>query len=155
MRILIDDMAARVTPVFEHAGDPMGTHGDFVRWLLEVAWTQGETETLGDELPGLTFHHGGVERQTDGDDLAAIIHRWLEGFPDLRFEVADLLEQEDRVAVRARLSGTHHGTWRGLSATGKRIEYDVAMFFRWEDDRLVEVWEIDDTARRDRQLGIR
>lgn len=132
----------------------MPSRSDLVRWLFDVAWSQGQTDALGDRFGALTFHHGGAVVQTDGDELAAIIGRWREGFPDLRFSVEDLIEQDDRIVVRARLQGTHLGTWRELPASGRRMDIDVAMFFRWEGERLVEIWEVDDAARRDRQLAV-
>ena len=82
--------------------------------------------------------------------LHALITNWRTGFPDLTFEVCDLVEQADLVAARARLRGTHIGR----PATGRRIDYDVAFFVRWEEDRLAEVWEVDDGARRERQLTL-
>jgi len=103
-------------------------------------------------LGGLTFHYAGTARQTNGDELAVIINRWRDGFPDLQFSVEDLIEQDDRVAVRARLQGTHLGPWRDLPASGRRMDIDIAMFFRWEQDQIVEIWEVDDAARRNDQL---
>lgn len=131
----------------------MSSRSSFVRWLFDEVWSQGHTEALRSRLGPLHFHHAGAVRQTDGSELAAIIERWREGFPDLSFSVEDLIEQGDRIAVRARLQGTHLGPWRELHATGRRMDIDVAMFFRFDEDRLVEVWEVDDAARRDRQLG--
>lgn len=124
----------------------------FVRWLFDDVWSRGRTGDLGELLGPLTFHHGGASRRTDGAELAALIGRWREGFPDLEFSVMDLVEQGDLVAVRARLRGTHTGRWRDRPASGRRMDVDVAMFFRWEDDRIVEVWEVDDAARREAQL---
>lgn len=131
----------------------MGAKAAFIRSLFDEAWSQGRTETLTESVGELTFHYGGNATSTDGAALAKVIRSYRTGFPDLRFEVEDLIEDGDTVAVRARLRGTHEGPWRDLPATGRTIEYDVAMFFRFDGDRLVEVWEVDDAARRDRQLG--
>lgn len=126
-----------------------------VRWLFDQAWSQGRTETLGERIGDLTFHYGGTERRTDGADLARLIQAWRTGFPDLRFEIHDLVVQGERAAVRARLRGTHEGQWRGIGPTGRTMDIDVMMFFRWDGQELVEVWEVDDAARRDEQLGLR
>jgi len=67
----------------------------FVRWLLEVAWSEGQTDELGHHIGEITFHHGGREIRTDGHDLAALVANWRAGFPDLTFEVGDLVEQAD------------------------------------------------------------
>jgi predicted ester cyclase len=131
----------------------MSSRSSLVRWLFDEAWSQGQTEELGRLLGPLTFHYAGTARQTSGEELAAIIERWRAGFPDLRFTVEDLVEQEDRIATRARLQGTQLGPWRDLPPSGRRMDIDVAMFFRWEGDQIVEIWEVDDAARRDQQLS--
>ena len=130
----------------------MSSRSSFVRWLFDERWSQGQTETLANLLGPLTFHYAGAARQINGEQLAAIIDRWREGFPDLQFSVEDLVEQDDLVAVRARLQGTHVGPWRDLPGSGRRVDIDVAMFFRWEEDQIVEIWEVDDAARRTEQL---
>lgn len=132
----------------------MGARAAFVRWLFDEVWSQGRTEGLGDEVGALTFHYGGTARQTDGEDLRTLVDSYRAGFPDLTLEVEDIVEDTDRVAVRVRMRGTHLGTWRDRPATGRSIDLDVAFFLRFEDDRLVEVWEVDDAARRDRQLAV-
>jgi predicted ester cyclase len=130
----------------------VSSRSSVVRWLFEEVWSQGETEALASRIGPLTFHYAGTARRTDGGELALIIDRWREGFPDLQFSVEDLIEQGDRVAVRARLQGTHLGPWRDLPASGRRMDIDVALFFSWEQDQIVEIWEVDDAVRRDQQL---
>ena len=107
-----------------------------------------------EEVGDVVFHYGNDARSTDGRALADVIDRWRRGFPDLRFAVEDLVEGSDLVAVRARLQGTHLGPWRDVPATGQQIDVAVMMFFRWKDDRVVEIWEVDDAQARDRQLGL-
>jgi hypothetical protein len=34
------------------------------------------------------------------------------------------------------------------------MDGDVMMFFRFDADCLVEIWEVDDAARHDRQMGL-
>ncbi|MEX2550277.1 MAG: ester cyclase [Nitriliruptoraceae bacterium] len=125
-----------------------------VRWLFAAAWSDGETGSLPERVGAVTFHYGGSARETDGRALQDLITAYREAFPDLRFVVEDLVERGDRVAVRCRFTGTHRGRWRGFEPTGRTVDFDVAMFFRFEGGRLVEVWEVDDAARRDRQLGL-
>jgi predicted ester cyclase len=132
----------------------MSSRTRFVEWLFGTVWTQGETDAVDQEISELTFHYGDTRRRMDGAALREVIERWRTGFPDLRVDVEDVVEQDDRVALRARLRGTHLGPWRDLEATGRSIDMEVMMFLRWQDDRLVEVWELDDAPGRDRQLGL-
>ncbi|MDP8928467.1 MAG: ester cyclase [Actinomycetota bacterium] len=132
----------------------MSSREQFVRRMFQEAWSQGHTAMIAEEIGDVIFHYGGDHRRTTGQELRSVVERWRQGFPDLRFHVEDLVEDDDRIAVRARLRGTHLGRWRDLPATTREIDIEVMMFFRWENGRLVEIWEVDDAQTRDRQLGI-
>lgn len=136
------------------AGDAMDARVEFIRATFEEAWSRGRSAFLEDEVGDVLFHHGGERRLVNGRELRSVIESWRAGFPDLEFTVEDLIGQGERVAVRARLRGTHEGTWRGVPATGRKVDIAVMMFFRFEQERLVEIWEVDDALRRDRQLGL-
>lgn len=123
-----------------------------VRRSFDELWSGGD-ETVADEIGDVVFHHGGVRHEVDAPGLRGLIAGWRRGFPDLVFEVQDLIEADDRIAVRARLRGTHTGEWRGRPPTGRHMDVDAMFFFRFEGDELVEIWEVDDRLRRDEQLG--
>jgi steroid delta-isomerase-like uncharacterized protein len=83
----------------------------------------------------------------------------MRAFPDLRFEVLELLEKDDLGMAEMRLSGTNTGplvTPMGeLPATGKRVELNGAVFVRVDEDGLmVEEHRYFDTAAMMRQLGV-
>jgi predicted ester cyclase len=69
--------------------------------------------------------------------------------------VGDLVEEGDRVVARFACSATHAGEWRGHAPTGRRFErIDEVYFFTFDGDRIAEVWGIEDTLERLRQLGL-
>jgi predicted ester cyclase len=91
--------------------------------------------------------------------LAASAKRWVEpfraSFPDVHVEVVTLVAEDDQVAGRFRCSATHAGAWIGHPPTGRRFEdVDEVYFFRVHDGRIVEMWGLEDTAERLRQLGL-
>lgn len=57
------------------------------------------------------------------------------------------------MAVRWRYTGTYRGTWEGAAPTGKRIDVDEMMFFRFEQGLLVEAWGVQDELALLRQIG--
>jgi predicted ester cyclase len=66
-----------------------------------------------------------------------------------------LLAEGDQVVGRFACSATHLGTWLGHPPTGRRFEdIDEVYFFRLENGRIVEIWGLEDTAERLRQLGL-
>jgi predicted ester cyclase len=91
-------------------------------------------------------------------ELALAAERWIEpfrtAFPDVRMEIVELVQEDDRVVGRFRCSGTNLGPWRGAEPTGRRMEnIDEVYFFTVRDGRIVEAWGLEDTAKRLRQLG--
>lgn len=114
-----------------------------VRAVFEEGWNQERFETIEPLFAEtFTFHVRGTDRTMTVDELREIVRRWHVGFPDLRFEIHAAVASGDRAAVHATLRGTHDGPWGDLDATGRSISVEHMFFFRVEDDRLVEVWEL-------------
>lgn len=112
-----------------------------VRRLYDEVLTGGRLETA-DELlaPGFTSHDG-PGAHLSGPEVIKVTRRTLAGaFSDLRFEILDLLAENDRVAARWRMRGTHTGEFVGLPPTGKPIRQEAIVLFRLEGDRLAELW---------------
>lgn len=93
------------------------------------------------------------------DRMARRARRWFApfraAFPDVAMETVQLVGEGDTVVGRFRCSGTHLGDWDGQPATGRRFEgVDEVYFFRFEGDRIAEMWGLEDLDSRRRQLGI-
>jgi predicted ester cyclase len=61
-------------------------------------------------------------------------------FPDLHHAIADLVVEDNKVAMRYTGSGTHQGDFDGKAATGKRLNYEGIVIFHMKDNRVAEVW---------------
>ena len=70
---------------------------------------------------------------------------YLALFPDLRFEVDDQVSEQDKVASRWTLRGTHEG---------RDVELRGIVISRFEDGRIIEDWAASDTMELVRQLGL-
>lgn len=129
-------------------------HADpsLVRWLFEAVWSRGETDDLDQRLGVHTFHYRDNTVDLDPARLAAVVDGWRTGFPDLEFQVIDLVAEGDMVATRCRLTGTHRGLWRDREPSGRAVDMAVMMFFRFDETGLVEAWELDDMAALEAQL---
>ena len=130
-------------------------HKQITREILEQAWNQANFDGL-DELisPEARFH---IHKQTlpmSAADTRRVISAWHRAFPDFRFTLKALVAEDDLVAARLLLSGTHQGTWQGIAATDNHIRVTVMMFLRYEQGKLVEIWEDFDELGMRRQLGV-
>lgn len=64
--------------------------------------------------------------------------------PDARYEVDDLIAEDDKVVVRWRLLGTHKGDFRGIPPSGRPITLKGIAIYRVEDGKLMERWVVSD-----------
>lgn len=62
------------------------------------------------------------------------------GFPKYRIEVEDMVEEGNKIVVRARLQGRHDGPFNGISATNKVIDMPFMIMYQIENDKIVHHW---------------
>lgn len=63
-----------------------------------------------------------------------------KGFPQYRLKAEDIVEQNDKVVVRARFMGTHQGDFNGIPATGKSVDLPFIIIYRFEGGKIAEHW---------------
>lgn len=63
---------------------------------------------------------------------------WAERFDGFTGEVQQVICEDDRVFVRSRYSGTHTGAFRGVTATGAEVEWEVWQVLRIRDGLIGE-----------------
>jgi steroid delta-isomerase-like uncharacterized protein len=112
---------------------------------------EGFAELLSDDfveheqLPGLEPTKAGVKQ---------FFAQWLGAFPDLRFEIADLITGADKAVARATFTGTQQGEFMGTAATGKSVTVAFIDILRFGDDgRAKEHWGVFDMLSMLQQLG--
>ena len=91
----------------------------------------------------------------DGPDGYLAWHRDRRGsFPDQRFEIVQLLVDGNDVAVRWRGTGTQHGRFGPVPATGRAVDYQGASFMRFADGKVVANWSVNELFTVLQQLGV-
>jgi len=97
---------------------------------------------------------------TDGElwDGADGVHAFLtqnhEAFPDFHFEPTRVSPATDAVLVEGRFKGTHLGTWRGLPATGRKVDFPMCLIFEFEGEDMVNEKLYFDVGTPLTQLGV-
>ena len=51
------------------------------------------------------------------------------------------------------VTGTHRGAFQGIEVTGRRVTISEFTFYRLEDGKLVEVWDLADMDAVIRQMA--
>lgn len=125
-----------------------------VRALFEQGWNQQDFRFLKDRVADtVQFHYRSAVFSTTLEALQQLVGQWRTAFPDLHFTVGNIVAEGDLVAVSLRYTGTHLGAWAGVPPTGKAIEVEEMMFFRFAEGYLVEAWEVQDEWALWQQIG--
>ena len=74
------------------------------------------------------------ERWEGHDGARAFYTSFLGAFPDVQFDMYDVVIGPQGVFEVATLTGTHRGPWAGREATGKRVQFDVIIHFPWNPE---------------------
>lgn len=68
--------------------------------------------------------------------------------------IHDMIAEGDRVVVRMTAAGMHTGELLGVPPTGKRLEMDGIVIYRFENGKIVERWAQHDFLGLMYQLGL-
>ena len=68
----------------------------------------------------------------------AVIGIMRSGFPDIRWTLEDMTAEEDNVAARFTMRGTHRGAFFGVPPTGRPIQLQAMNFYRFAGGKIVE-----------------
>jgi steroid delta-isomerase-like uncharacterized protein len=95
------------------------------------------------------------ERFTGYDEVRAFYAAMLRALPMLTIDVQRRYQSDDAVVLEVVIRGRHLGSWRGLPATGRQIEFPLCGIFTFDDrDRLAGEKIYYDRASLLRQLGM-
>jgi predicted ester cyclase len=78
----------------------------------------------------------------------------LAGFSDYHAEIQEMLAEGDRIVVRTLWTGTQDGPFLGQPASGRKLRFTTADFFRIENGKLAEHWDVVDSLPRAVALGL-
>ncbi|MDQ4101228.1 MAG: ester cyclase [Thermoproteota archaeon] len=72
--------------------------------------------------PKHVFHFPGVPPM-DWTSHRQFIIGLSKAFPDLHFKIEDILAEDDKVAYRLTVNGTHKGEFQGIPPTNKKVSF--------------------------------
>jgi predicted ester cyclase len=125
---------------------------------MERAFNEGDLSTI-----DMYNAPDGIDHQEPpGTDFIAHLKEVVTGlrtaFPDLHFEIHDMLAEGDMVAFRSTMTGTHSGLFnvgpgRPIPATGRQISVPHMHFVRIVDGKTTDLWHVWNIPMMMQQLG--
>ena len=86
--------------------------------------------------------------------LGGLMQENVTAFPDFHYDFTQLHHSDDVIVVEGSFRGTHEGRWRGLPATGRRVDFPMLIVFPFEGDRMIGERIYFDLSTALRQLGV-
>jgi steroid delta-isomerase-like uncharacterized protein len=126
------------------------------RWFDEV-WNNGNEavidELLDADAEPTDLMHADAEGLRGPDAFRPFYHMVRHAFPDLHIKIEDMVAEDDRVAVRCSMRGTHAGDGMGMPATQRPVAISGMFMCRIKDSRIVEAWNNVDMMSLFQQIG--
>jgi predicted ester cyclase len=110
------------------------------RWFGEL-WSDGNLD-IADEI--VDPHYAPKWIQIDAKGPAQVRHEvWYfrSIFPDLKYEMIDMVPSEDRIWVRYKGTGTQVGPAWGFNPSGKQVEFEgVTVLYVSPEGMIIDRW---------------
>ena len=109
--------------------------------LLFLEFINTASQELADEVispEALFYVPGRPEPMRGPEGYLEIIGMMRGGFPDIQWVLEDMVAEDDKIAVRFTMRGTHKGTFFRVPPTEKPIEVQAMNFYRLSGGQIVE-----------------
>jgi predicted ester cyclase len=111
---------------------------------IRELWKRHSKAEDGRDLPGListltedcVYELVQTGNRWDGHEGAARFYGGLlAAFPDIDFQLTDIVIGPQGVCEEANVTGTHEAEWLGIPPSGERLAWKVVIFFPWDTER--------------------
>ena len=103
--------------------------------------------------PGLVDHNPAPGHEPTLADFKHKIAGFRAAFPDLEYDLQDIIGTGDTVATRWVVSGTQQQEFMGIPASGQAVRVEGMNFYRLADGRVTDIWTQFDGIGMLQQLG--
>ena len=114
--------------------------------ISEVPGSEIERPLVPHELP--------LDQAPGREGFKVFFTELTTAFPDAKIEPAQMVADDDHVAIAYTLTGTHQGDFNGIAPTGRAIEVRGVQIGRFENGQIVERWGSSDELGIIQQLGV-
>lgn len=130
-----------------------------IREFMERAFNQGDLTAVDTHLAATSVDHQEPVDTNFCTHLKQVITALRTAFPDLHFELHEVLAEGNVVAFRSTMTGTHLGMLQlgpgsQLPPTGRPISVAHMHFVRLVAGKGQDLWHLWDTPTMMRQLGV-
>lgn len=136
-----------------HVTDQLERNKDAVRRFFQEIWNDGDESAIDRYIAGDAAGNDpkfGVGRES----FRRQWRKWRLAFPDIHFELEELVAEGDAVVSRWTLTGTHLGEFLGVAPTGRAIRASGMSLDHVQDGVVVSGFDGWDALGFRQQLGL-
>jgi len=87
------------------------------------------------------------------DQMTDAFTRLATALPDMKIAILDLLVHDDRVGVRAEVTGTQSGELLGMAPSARQVRFAIHSFHQLRGPLVAKTWHLEDWLSVFRQIG--
>jgi len=126
-----------------------------IRRDLEELWhTQQREMHRHTSHPHRVSHMPGGVKLHGPEEHNQAFSQWSNAFSDIHRRIDHLVVEGDMAAARVTSTGKHTGEFMGIPPTGTQVTLITHNIFRFEGDRIAEMWVEFDRLGILQQLGL-
>lgn len=126
-----------------------------VRRLYEEVWNKRRLEVVSELIsPSHALNDPHLSGSALGPDAyKRVLTHFVSAFPDLQFQVEDLIAEKNKVVACWTVAGTHEREFRGISATHKKMVIEGATIHHVSNGKIIDSYVNLDYLGLMQQLG--
>lgn len=134
-----------------------GNNKEILAAFIQAVWSEGRADAADEYLADQYVIHHDPGDPWDGQtlDLEGFKNRVRQSrapFPDQRFDIHEMMSEQNRVVASWFWSGTHKGDFPGFPASGKRITMSGITVYYFDAGKICGHWQMTDRAGVYQQL---
>jgi predicted ester cyclase len=123
------------------------------RYIREVWDKQNPAAADAFLAPNYKRHRSPTAEPLTREGQKALLARFRAAFPDIQITVKEVIAEDDRIAFRSTMRGTHRGELLGIAPTGRQVTVGLVDVIHIENGLFVEQWGGPDLLDLLQQLG--
>jgi steroid delta-isomerase-like uncharacterized protein len=124
--------------------------------FYEEVWGEGDLEFAKE-----VFHENYVRHDLrPGNPVAGaagqmqIAGDFRKAFPDVEIQIDLIFGDDEYIAARWTMTGTHTAPWNDIQPTNKKVSFSGVNLFRFENGKVAEIWNHRDDLGLMQQLSV-
>jgi predicted ester cyclase len=110
------------------------------KWFLEM-WNKPDYSIV-EEIVDQNYHPDWVQMDMKGPNLLKHEIKYFRSiFPDLEYEIRDMVSEDEKILIRYLGKGTHLGNAWGFAPTNKKVEFEgVSILYISSEGKVIDQW---------------